>query len=102
MKYKEQLEKRYQLLEKADKLMEMYISIADELYDKNVSHYAGLIRMDIEDDGIHYEYWVDSYDYSRGRDTYSVSVEKIESLVNDYKKKQRKLKIKKLKNENNK
>jgi len=94
--YKEQLEKRDELIEKADKVMEMYISIAYDLFYEHISKYSSLIHMEVEYDGIHFEYWVDSYDYSKGRDTYSVSVEQIESLVDDYKKKQRKIKIKKL------
>lgn len=102
MSYKEDLQKRYEFIEQADKVMKMYISIADDLYHKHVSKYSGLIHQEIEDDGIHYEYWIDSYDYSGGRDYFSVSVEKIESLVDDYKRKQRKLKLKQIKDETNK
>ena len=68
-----------------------------DIYTRKGRFPSQFFNKKIEDDGIHYEYWIDSYDYSGGRDHFSVSVEKIESLVDDYKRKLRKKKLLKLK-----
>ena len=101
MNYKEQLEKRYKLIEKADKLMELYISIADDLFYNYVSKYSSLISQEIEESGIYYHYHIDSYDYSKGTDDFFASKEKIESLVDEYNKKKRKEKLEKLNDKKN-
>jgi len=94
MNYDELLQKRNSLLQEADDVMSIYIEIADKMYHKRTGTYAGLINMDVNYDGIEYEYYIDSFDYSAGKDYFYVSKEKLESLVDNY---LRKEKLKKLK-----
>lgn len=81
MKYLEQLGKREELIEEADKLMEDYIIIADKLYNEKTSKYTSLIHMDIREDGIYYEYYKDCGDYTAGRSDFFVCREKLEELL---------------------
>ena len=94
MNYSEQLEKRNDLLEEANKVMENYMEIADDLFDQYVDQYVQIINIDIGDTGISYHFHIDSYDYSKGTDDFFVSKEKIESLVEKHKQKIRKRKLK--------
>lgn len=96
MNYSEDLKKHYKLVRKADKVMKNYQRIADDLFSEATGKYASATRIDIEEDGIHYEYYIDFYDFSKGRSDYFVSKEKIESLIETYKLKERKEKLKKL------
>ena len=102
MNYNESLKKKYKFERKANEAMSIYIAIADDLYYKTVSKYAGLQHINIDETGIEYEYYKDNWDYSAGRDTFHVSKEKLESLVEEYKRKERKNKLKVLKNEGDK
>lgn len=97
MNYSERLKKRYEFEQQADKVMEIYIKIADDLYSKHKSKYSMTINMEVDENGIMYEYYIDGYDYTAGRDHFYVSVEKLESLVEEYKRKERKNKLNKLK-----
>lgn len=96
MSYTEDLKKRYEFERKANEIMSIYIEIADDLYSKHAGKYAGLKHMNIDESGIEYEYYRDNWDYSAGTSTYFVSKEKIESLVEEYKRKERLKKLKKL------
>lgn len=96
--YLKDLEKRYKYERKADKAMRIYIKISDDLYSKHVGGYASVTKMDIDEDGITYEYWVDYYDFSKGRDYFFISKEKIEGLVEEYKRKERKEKLNQIEN----
>lgn len=102
MSYTECLKKRYKYERKADKVMRIYIKIADDLYSKHAGKYAGLQHINVDETGIEYEYYRDNWDYSAGRGTFHVSREKLDSLVEEYKKKERKDKLNKIKeNEKN-
>lgn len=96
MSYTEQLKKRNEYINKANKAMEIYIEIADDLFSEYCGQYAQCINIDVEESGINYHYYPDGYDYSKGTDDYFVPKEKIESLVEKYNKRKRKLKLKKL------
>jgi hypothetical protein len=97
MSYSEQLEKYYKLSRKADKKIEFYQKIADDLYSKATGKYAMIIHTEIDESGISYEYYYDGFDYTAGRGHFMVSKEKLESLVDEYKRKERKEKLLKLK-----
>ena len=94
--YLEQLHKRAELMSEAYEVMSVYISIADELYNKKASKYSVVTKMEVKEDGIYYEYYKDSFDYSAGKDDFFVSREKIESLVIKYVRKQKLKQLKKL------
>jgi len=79
--YDELIKKRFELIDQADALMEEYVEIADKLYSKETGKYAGLIRMNINLDGIEYEYWIDNWDYSNGRDYFHISKEELEEHI---------------------
>jgi len=96
MSYSEDLKKHYKLVRKADKVMKIYQRIADDLFSKATGEYASATRIDIEEDGINYEYYIDYYDFSKGRSNYFISKDKIESLLETYKRKERKEKLLKL------
>jgi len=81
MSYLKQLKKRDKLRKKSNDVMSEYIAIADELYNKETSKYAGLINVKIEEDGISYEYYSNNWDYTAGRDHFFVKREKIEELL---------------------
>lgn len=89
MNYLEQLEKRNELIEQADEVMSVYISIADELYYSQSSKYSMVTNTEVREDGIYYEYYTDKFDYSAGKGDFFVSREKIESLVVKYVRKQK-------------
>lgn len=96
MSYSENLKKRYKFERKANKIMSIYIKIADDLYRKHAGKYAGLRHMNFEESGIEYEYYRDNWDYSAGISTYFVNKDKLDSLVEEYKRKERLEKLKKL------
>ncbi len=96
MSYTESLKKRYEFERKANEIMSIYIEIADDLYRKHAGKYAGLKHINIDESGIEYEYYIDNWDYSAGISTYLVSKDKLESLVDEYKRKERLKKLKKL------
>lgn len=81
MSYLEKLEKRDKLIRKSNNVMSEYIEIADELYNKETSKYAGLIDIKIEESGIYYEYYNDNWDYTAGRSGFFVKREKIEEIL---------------------
>jgi hypothetical protein len=99
MNYTEQLKKRAEYLEKADDLIEIYTRIADELYRKHISKYSSTTRIDIDESGITYEYYVDNWDYSAGRDTFFVSVKTLEENIEKYLRKEKLKKIKEVTND---
>jgi len=96
MNYLSQLEKRNKLIDDADELMSIYTQIADELYFKSASRkYSSIINIEIEEDGIYYTYYCNSYDYSTGTDSFFVSKDNLEKLSVKY---IRKTKLNKIKN----
>lgn len=101
MSYLENLKKRYKYERKAEKVMSIYIKIGDDLYRKHAGKYAGLRHINIDESGIEYEYYIDNWDYSAGISTYHVGRERLESLVEEYKRNERKDKLKMLENESN-
>ena len=96
MSYSEDLKKHYKLARKADKVIRVYQRIADDLFSKEASQYASVTRIDIEENGINYEYYIDYYDFSKGRSECFISKDKIESLLETYKRKERKEKLLKM------
>ena len=94
MNYSETLEKRNELIEQADELMNIYTKIADDLFNKETGKYAMMIHSTIDECGIKYEYYIDSCDYTAGRDQFFVSAKRLESLVTKYTRKEKLKKIK--------
>lgn len=99
MSYSEQLEKRNEHMKKADDAMKIYLEIAYDLFDEETGPYSMPMTTDVESSGICIKYHIDHYDYSKGTASFFVSKEKIESLVEKYKKRKRKEKLKKISNE---
>jgi len=80
MSYLEQLKKRNELIEQADELMQEYMEIAYKLYKKITGEYSQVIHIEVEEDGIHYHYYNDGYDYESGQGNLIIKIEEIEKL----------------------
>ena len=87
--YSDNLTKRNKLINEANNIMRIYQNIADDLFRKEAGKYAGVTRIDVEEDGIHYEYYFDTWDYSKGRGDFFVSKEKLEKLELKYTRKEK-------------
>lgn len=96
MNYTEQLKKRNDLIYRANKVMSIYIEIADKMFYKEAGQYAGAIKMDVDENGIGYYYHIDHYDYSAGTDNFYVSKEELENRIEKHlrKKKLKKMDVK--------
>jgi len=97
MSYDELMDNRQILIDEADDLMKNYVEIADKLYRKAAGEFAGVISMDVNYDGISYEYYIDYYDFTAGRDHFYVSKEELEERIEKHlrNKKLKKLEVKK-------